>query len=168
MIVRWHSLLTFSPRVFWDGSDAARFSRLIDIPPHPSIPLPRRLRTGTPTHTPVIPAPGPQPLLRAEFQLPFQFRTGFLAVDEIAKAAPDAALTTVEPTASFPEIGHGGQLAVDRAGRVPAGVEGVAGLLGGILVFEAGVDVPDQIFSPSTHTQTTVSKKPPIIRAINQ
>ena len=62
---------------------------------------------------------------------------------EIAEAAPDAAFAAVEPAARFAEIGDGGQFAVDGAGGVPAAVEGVAGFLRGIFVFEARVDVAD-------------------------
>ena len=62
---------------------------------------------------------------------------------EIAEAAPDAALAAVEPAAGFAEVGDGRELAVDGAGGVPAAVEGVAGLLGRILVLEARVDVAD-------------------------
>ena len=62
---------------------------------------------------------------------------------EIAEAAADAALAAVEPAAGLAEVGDGRELAVDGAGGVPAAVEGVAGLLGGILVLEAGVDVAD-------------------------
>ena len=64
-------------------------------------------------------------------------------MDEVAEAAADAAFAAVEPAAGFAEVGHGRQLAVDGSGGVPAAVEGVAGLLGGILVLEARVDVAD-------------------------
>lgn len=64
---------------------------------------------------------------------------------EIAEAAPHAAFAAVEPAAGFAEVGDGGELAVDGAGGVPAAVEGVAGLLGGIFVLEARVDVADEI-----------------------
>ncbi len=67
-------------------------------------------------------------------------------MDEIAEPAADAAFAAVEAAAGFAEVGDGGQFAVDGAGGVPAGVEGVAGLLGGVFVFEAGVDVADEIF----------------------
>lgn len=66
-------------------------------------------------------------------------------MDEIAEAAADAAFAAVEAAARFPEIGDGGEFAVDGAGGVPARVEGVAGLLGGIFVFEARVDVADEV-----------------------
>lgn len=66
-------------------------------------------------------------------------------MNEIAEPAPDAPFAAVEPAARFSEVGDGRELAVDGAGGVPAGVEGVAGLLGGVFVFEARVDVADEI-----------------------
>lgn len=72
-------------------------------------------------------------------------------MDEIAEAAPHAPFPAVEPAAGLAEIGHGGELAVDGAGGVPARVERVAGLLRRVLVFEARVDVADEICS---YTQT--------------
>ena len=62
---------------------------------------------------------------------------------EIAEAAPHAALAAVEPAARFPEVGDGGQFAVNGPRGVPAAVEGVAGFLGRVFVFEARVDVAD-------------------------
>lgn len=62
---------------------------------------------------------------------------------EIAEAASDAAFAAVEAAAGFTEVGDGGEFAVDGAGGVPAGVEGVAGLLSRVFVFEARVDVAD-------------------------
>jgi hypothetical protein len=64
-------------------------------------------------------------------------------VDEIAEAASYAAFPTIEPAACFTEVGYGRQLRVDRARGVPAGVEGVAGFLRRVFIFEAGVDVTD-------------------------
>ena len=66
-------------------------------------------------------------------------------MDEVAEAAADAALAAVEPAAGFAEVGHGRELAVDGAGGVPAAVEGVAGFLGRVFVFEARVDVADEV-----------------------
>lgn len=111
-----------------------------------SISLPSRLRTRTPSHAPLIPSPLPQPLLRTELQLLIQLIARLLPMDEVAEAAPHAAFPAVEPAARFSEVRHGGEFAVYGAGGVPAGVEGVAGGLGGVLVFEAGVDVADEIF----------------------
>lgn len=111
--------------------------------PYHSISLPRRLRARTPAHTALIPTAGAQPLLGAELELALQLGAGFLAVDEVAKPAAHAAFAAVEPAAGFAEVGHGRELAVDGAGGVPAAVEGVAGGLGGVFVFEAGVDVAD-------------------------
>ena len=87
--------------------------------------------------------PFPQPLLRTQLQLPFQLRTRFLPMYKIAKATPDTAFSAVQTTARFAEIGHRGKFAVYGAGGVPAGVEGVAGGLRGVFVFEACVDVAD-------------------------
>lgn len=66
-------------------------------------------------------------------------------MDEIAEAAAHAAFAAVEAAARFTEIRHGRELAVDGAGGVPARVEGVAGLLGRVFVFEARVDVADEV-----------------------
>lgn len=66
-------------------------------------------------------------------------------MDEVAEAATDAALAAVEAAAGLAEVGDGAQLAVDGAGGVPAAVEVVAGLLGRLLVLEAGVDVADEV-----------------------
>lgn len=111
-----------------------------------SIPLPHRFRRGASRRAPIIPPPSSQPLLCPQFQLPIQLRTRFLPVNEIAEPAPHTSFPAVEPTTRFSEIGDGGQLAVDGAGGVPAAVEGVTGGLGGVFVFEAGVDVADQIY----------------------
>ena len=67
-------------------------------------------------------------------------------MDEIAEPAPHAPFAAIETAARLAEIGHGGKLAVDGTGGVPAGIERVAGLLGRILVFEARVDVADEIY----------------------
>ena len=112
-------------------------------PTLPSIPLPRRLRTWTLTHAPLIPPPRPQPLLRPQLQLAIQLGARLLPMYEIAEAPPHAAFAAVEPAARFPEIGDGGQFAVDGPRGVPAAVEGVAGFLGRVFVFEARVDVAD-------------------------
>lgn len=111
-----------------------------------SKPLPCRFRAGTPTRTLLIPPPRPQPLLRPELQLPIQLRTRFLAMYEITKPAPDAPLAAIQPTARFPEIGDGRQLAVDGPRGVPARVQRVAGLLRRVFVLEARVDIPNQIY----------------------
>ncbi len=65
---------------------------------------------------------------------------------EITKAASHTAFATIQSTTRFAEIGDGRELAVDGAGGVPAGVEGVAGFLGGVFVFEARVDVADEVW----------------------
>lgn len=66
-------------------------------------------------------------------------------MNEIAEPAPHAALPRVEPAARLAEVRHGAEFAVDRASSVPARVEFVAGRLGGFFVFEAGVDVADEV-----------------------
>lgn len=124
--------------------NALQTDHLLHLPPSSSsIPLFRRLGTRTPRHTPLIPAPLPQPLLRAQLELAVQLGARFLPVDEIAEAAPDAAFPAVEPAARLSEIGHGRELAVDGPRRVPAAVECVAGFLRRVLVLEARVDVAD-------------------------
>jgi hypothetical protein len=64
---------------------------------------------------------------------------------EIAEAAADAALAGVQAAARFSEIGDGRQFAVDGAAGVPARVEGVACLLRVFFVFEAYVNVANEI-----------------------
>ena len=66
-------------------------------------------------------------------------------MDEVAEAAAHTALAAVQSTARFPEIGHGGQLAVDGTAGVPARVQRVAGFLRVFLVLEAHVDVANEI-----------------------
>lgn len=109
------------------------------------VPLPCRLRAGTPADTLRIAAALLEPLLGGEGQVIVELGTGVLAVDEIAKAAADAALARVEAAAGLAKVGDGAELAVDGAAGVPARVELVAGLLGRVLVLEAGVDVADEV-----------------------
>lgn len=66
-------------------------------------------------------------------------------MNEVAETAADAPLTAVKATTGLTEVGDGAELAVDGAGGVPAGVEVVAGPLGGILVLEPRVHVADQV-----------------------
>lgn len=82
-------------------------------------------------------------------------------MDEIAEPASNTSLSAIEPTTGLAEIGDGRELAVDGARGVPAGVEGVAGFLGRVLVFEACVDVADEIWSRriSTHPLTKQSRR---------
>ena len=96
------------------------------------------------------------PLLRAQLQLPLQLRTRFLPMYKIAKPTPHASLSAVQPATRFSEIRHGTEFAVDRPRGVPARVECVAGLLRRVLVFEARVDVADEIC-----VSINVSKKSP-------
>lgn len=124
------------------------------------IQFPCRLRTRTTRHAPLVPPPQLQPLLRTQIQLPLQLRARFLAMDEVAEAAPDASFPAVEPAACFPEIRHGGELAVDRAGGVPAAVQGVASLLGRVFVFETRVDVADEIWG---YYKTSMNRSSPMI-----
>lgn len=123
--------------------------RLKDASPmYFSVPLPRRLRTRTPRQTPIISPPRPQKFLRRQLQFPIQTPAWLFAVYEVAEPTPHAALPAVEPTTRFSEVGHGGQFAVDGPRGVPARIERVAGFLGGVFVFEARVDVADEICSP--------------------
>lgn len=64
---------------------------------------------------------------------------------EIAKPTPHASFSAVQPTTRFSEIRHGAEFAVDRPRGVPARVKCVAGFLRRVLVFEARVDVTDEI-----------------------
>lgn len=111
----------------------------------PSISLPRRFRTRSPTHTPLIPPSLPQPLLGGELQLTLQLWTGFFSMDKIAEATAHAAFAAVKSAAGFAEVGDGRKFAVDGAGGVPAAIQCVAGGLGRVFVFEACVDVADEI-----------------------
>lgn len=118
------------------------------------MPPPRRLRARTPSDAPLVPTTVLQPLLSAQRQVPVQLLARALAMDEVAEAAPAAPLAAVqaETTARFSEVGDGRQLAVYGARRVPARVELIAGLLGGVFVLETGVDVADQIlFTLANH-----------------
>ncbi len=67
-------------------------------------------------------------------------------MNKIAESAPHTSFPTVEAATRFSEIGDGGELAVDGARGVPAAVEGVAGLLGRVFVFEARVDIADKVW----------------------
>lgn len=104
-----------------------------------------RLWRRRPAHTPLVPTPQFQPLLGAKGQVAVQLLARVLAVNKVAEAAADAALARVEAAAGLAEVGDGAELAVDGAAGVPAGVELVAGLLRGFLVFEARVDVADEV-----------------------
>jgi hypothetical protein len=64
---------------------------------------------------------------------------------EVTEPATHAPLAAVESTARFAEVRHGGEFAVDGPRGVPAGVEGVGGGLRGVFVFEARVDIADEI-----------------------
>lgn len=102
-------------------------------------------RCGTPAHTPGIAATLLEPLARAHVELPVKLGRGLLAMNEVAEAAADTALTAIQPTAGFAEIRHGREFAVYGPAGVPAAVEGVAGFLGVLFVLEAHVDVADEI-----------------------
>ena len=73
-----------------------------------SISLPRRLRTRTPAHTPLIPTPLSQPLLSTKLQLPLQLRTWILPMNKIAKSTSYTSLSTIQSTTSLSEIRNGG------------------------------------------------------------
>ena len=107
------------------------------------VPLPCRLGTRTPRHTPLIPPPQPQPLLRTQLQLLFQLGTRILPMNKITETTSYTSLPAVKTTTGFSEIRDGREFAVDWSGGVPARVECVAGFLGGIFIFKTGVDVAD-------------------------
>lgn len=111
----------------------------------PLVPLTGGLGAGGPRGAAGGAAALLEPLLGAEHEVAVELVGGVLAVDEVAEAAADAALARVEAAAGLAEVGDGGQLAVDGPRGVPARVEVVAGLLGRLLVLEAGVDVADQV-----------------------
>lgn len=66
-------------------------------------------------------------------------------MNEIAETASDTALTTIESAACFTEICHGTEFTVYRTSSVPATVELVAGSLCRVFVFEASVDIADEM-----------------------
>lgn len=104
-----------------------------------------RGRRRTPAHTPLIPTSFPQPLLRCQLQVLLQIRRRLLPVYEIAETSSHAPFTAVQPTACFPKVRHGTQLAVDRSSRVPATVQRIARLLRAVLVLKPRVYVPDKV-----------------------
>jgi len=65
---------------------------------------------------------------------------------EIAEATSNTSFPTIEPTTRFSEICDRTEFAVDRARSVPARIERIAGFLCRVLVFEAGVNVADEIY----------------------
>lgn len=103
------------------------------------------LRARGAAHALLVAAAHLEPFLGGELELALEIGRGVLAVDEVAEAAADAALTRVEAAAGLAEIGDGTQLAVDGAAGVPARIKLVAGALGRVLVLEARVDVADQV-----------------------
>jgi hypothetical protein len=64
---------------------------------------------------------------------------------EVAEAAAHATLAAVETAAGLAEVGDRGELAVDGAAGVPARVQGIAGFLGVVFIFEARVYVADEV-----------------------
>ena len=113
--------------------------------PHLVISLPCRFWRRRPSHAPLVPTPFLEPLLRAESYIAIQFVARVLAVDEVTEAAADATFARVEAAARLTEVCDGAQLAVDRTTGVPARVKLVASFLGRVFVFEASVDVADEI-----------------------
>jgi hypothetical protein len=120
------------------------------------ISLPAWLRSRALALTPLIPSSRPQPFLCAQLQLSIQLWTRFFSMDEIAEAASHTALTTVQTTTGFSKIGDGRQFAVDGPGSVPSRIESITGLLGTVLVLEAGVDIANQIYS---HRKVSMGSK---------
>ena len=109
------------------------------------VPRLERLRTSAPAHTPLVLPTTPQPLLRTQLQLPIQLGTRLLPVYEIAKPTAHTALPAIEPTARFPKIRDGTQLAVHRLRGIPPAIQRVARLLRTVFVLEARVHVSDQV-----------------------
>ena len=95
--------------------------------------------------------PRPQPLLHPQLQLLLQLLTRLFPMNKIAKTPSHTSLPTVQPTTRFPEVCDGGELAVDGARGVPTRVERVAGGLRAVFVFEARVDVADEICTHATY-----------------
>lgn len=70
-------------------------------------------------------------------------------MDEVAEAAPLAALGAVEAAAGLAEVRHGAELAVDGPGRVPPRVQVLAGFGSAVLILEACVDIADKVWKVS-------------------
>lgn len=102
-----------------------------------------RLWGGGPGGSLLVLAGHSEPLLGGEGEFAVELVAGVLAVDKVAEAAAHAALARIKAAAGFAKVGDGGELAVDGATRVPAGIQLVACLLGAVFVFETGVDVAD-------------------------
>ena len=66
-------------------------------------------------------------------------------MNEVAEPAAHTTLSGIESAARLAEVRDGREFAVDGAAAVPARVQGVAGFLGVFFVFEADVDVADEI-----------------------
>jgi len=64
-------------------------------------------------------------------------------MNEITETASNTSFPAIQSATRFAEIRDGRELAVDGPRRVPAGVEGVAGLLRRVFVLEARVDIAD-------------------------
>lgn len=107
--------------------------------------LSRRLGTRAPAHASLVTASLLQPLLRANPQLPLQFRARFLPMYEIAKATSYTPLPTIQPTASLPKVRHRAQLTVYRPRSIPPTIQRIARRLRRVLVLEPRVDVPNQV-----------------------
>ena len=106
---------------------------------------PGGLWTRTPCHTPLIPAPHLQPLLRRQLQLAFQIGTGFFAMNEITEAEPHTPVARVKPTTRLAKISHGRQFTINRFGSIPPTVERITCLLSRILVLEPCVHISNQM-----------------------
>ena len=64
---------------------------------------------------------------------------------KIAEPPPHTSFTAIKSTACFAEVGYGTEFTVNRSGGIPAAVEFIAGSLRRVFVFEAGVDIANQI-----------------------
>jgi hypothetical protein len=79
-------------------------------------------------------------------------------MNEITEAAADTALAAIESTTRFAEIGDGGEFAVDGATSIPTTIEGIACFLCVLFVFEAHVDVADEICCVSVSKKSIFSR----------
>ena len=74
-----------------------------------------------------------------------EFRRSKTEMHEVTETSAVTFTVLVLTTACFAEIRHGREFAVYRAAGVPAAVQCIASFLGVFLVFEADVDVADEI-----------------------
>lgn len=86
-----------------------------------------------------------QPFLCAQLQFFIHLFRWFFPMYEIAEPSSLASFSRIQPTARFSEVCDGRKFAVYRSSSVPSLVELIAGLLGVLFVFKAGVDIANEI-----------------------